>query len=419
MTNKRKYFTKYTLAQSIFLIVDFFIQNSLNNFAAACAYSFFFSIIPIAMITVAILVHVMRASPEIIAHVINYTQAYSTYFDVAQFIEKITSGYNITLVNIFSVIFMLWMARKLFATIMQGMEKIFCHSPKRRASTDQVLIIAGEFIFAIVTVLVIITIFAFQLLFKLSFFNLLRPSLERIASALPFTIVNVVAFSLIFIFVILVYKFGSGTKPKTFLCAISSAICTTSFFLATRLIGIFLNGARYNMIYGVLSSIVIVLLEIYVFFIIFFACAQMIYVMQFFDSLLVCELYLLPPYEVTYMKDAFRRILFINPDFLMAEYEPIFFTDGQIIFHAGDKSQDVYYVAKGSVQVKTEDKIIYYDRGDFFGERNCLLKISRKGTATATGNCTLIKFGPDTFKKLIEKNPKTSEKAIRQFIAYN
>lgn len=418
MANKKKYFTKYTAAQSIFLTADFFIQNSLHNFAAACAYSFFFSIIPIAMITLAILVHVMRATPEIIAHVINYTQAYSTYFDAASFVEKITRGYNITLVNIFSVIFMLWMARKLFATIMQGMEKIFCHNSKRRAVIDQVLIFAGEFIFAIVTVLVIVTIFAFQLLFKLSFFNLLRPSIERIASALPFTIVNVVAFSLIFIFVFLVYKFGSGTKPNALLCAVSSGICTTIFFIATRFIGIFLN-VRYNMVYGVLSSIMIILLEIYVFFIIFFACAQLIYVLQFFDSLLVCELYLLPPYDTTDMKESLRRILFINPDFLMAEYEPISFTAGQTIFYAGDKSQDVYYVAKGSVQVKTDDKVIYYDRGDFFGERNCLLKIPRKGTAAAVNDCTLIKLDPDTFKKLIAKNPKTSEKAIRQFIAYN
>lgn len=418
MANKKKHFTKYTAAQSIFLVADFFIQNSLNNFAAACAYSFFFSIIPIAMITLAILVHVMRASPEIIAHVINHTQAYSIYFDVAAFIEKIMQGYNITLVNIFSVIFMLWMARKLFATIMQGMEKIFCHSSKQRAGTDQILIFAGEFIFAIVAVVVIITIFAFQLLFKLSFFNLLRPSIERIASALPFTIVNVVAFSLIFIFVFLVYKFGSRTKPSSLLCAVSSAVCATVFFLATRLIGIFLN-VRYNMVYGVLSSIMIILLEIYVFFIIFFACAQLIYVLQFFDSLLVCELYLLPPYETTDIKESLHRILFINPDFLMAEYESISFRSCQTIFYAGDKSRDVYYVAKGSVQVKTDNKIIYYDRGDFFGERNCLLKIPRKGTATATTDCTLIKFEPDTFEKLIEKNPQTLEKAIRQFIAYN
>lgn len=417
--NKFK-FSKYTFAQIVFLVANFYAQNSLYTCAAACAYSFFVSVIPIVMMTLASIVWIVRSSPEMIAEVIEYAQQiqYMSYLDVPDFVTRVLEYGHLSFVNIISVVFAVWMARKLFATTMWGMRLIFRNEAKGKAFIYQLIVIAGEVVFVLVAVAVILVLYGMRLLLTLPVFSMIRGHIEWISAKTSLTIVNLVAYSLIFIFVSLVYRFLSRTKPDFRLCVLSSAICTSVFFAVTRIMMFFLNVSHYNLIYGVLSGVMILLLEVYIFFLIFFAGAQFIYVVQFFSTLLIGELYLLPPHDATDMKSVLRRVLFITPDVLMDKDDVIYCARGDVIYNDGDKSDDVYYIAQGAVAINRENEVIHFERGDFFGAVNCLLGSPRDGTAVAITECKLIKFSADTFRYVVEKNPQTAEKALERLTIY-
>lgn len=419
--SKKYRLSKFTLAQVVYLFSSFYVQNSLYTCAAACAYSFFFSVIPIIMITLSILVWLTRSSPSLIAEVISYLQQlqYVNFFDVGAFVERVLAYRQTSWVNVVSVLFAFWMARKLFATTMQGMKLIFRGNIKNRFVINQLIVFAGEVAFVVVATVIILLLFGFRLLLTLPIFSVLRGHLEWIGSRLSVTLVNFVAYLIVFIFVSLVYRFSSRTKPSMKLCVVSSALCTVAFFIVTRIMLLFMNFSNYNLVYGVLASLMILLLEIYIFFLIFFGGAQLIYVVQFFSTLLIGELYLLPPHDTREMKSVLRRILFINPVSLMDKDDVIYCAAGDVIYKDNENSYDVYYIAQGSVVVKLDREFVYFVRGDFFGAVNCLLETPRNGTAVATVECKLIKFNADTFRKVVEKNPKTAEKALKQTSIYS
>ncbi|MBQ9239575.1 MAG: YihY/virulence factor BrkB family protein [Treponema sp.] len=410
--------TKYTIGQLIYLSSMFYIQNNLYTCAAACTFSFFFSIIPIGMMTLSILVRIGHAYPEIITTVVSYLTPVATYVDIDAFIAHLMQHRLFNWVDIVIAVFIFWMARKLFATVMQGIRLIFHHGGLARPIINQLLIFSGEIVFITVAVIIIIGLFAFRLFFTLSIFSMIRERLEWLFSTFSFTVTNAFSYLLILIFVTLVYKFASGTKPSFKLSFISSLLCTAVFFIVSKLMGLFLNVANYNLIYGVLGSIMILLLEMYIFFMIFLWGAQLIYVTQFFNTLLIGELYLLPDYETTDFVGVLRRILFISPDALMRDGNVIHCTAGTVIYDATDNSHDVYYIADGSVLVRHAMAFSYYERGDFFGELRCLLDGVQEEAAEAVTDSVLLRISADTFRSLIEKNPNTAEKALSLLSAY-
>jgi len=54
-----------------------------------------------------------------------------------------------------------------------------------------------------------------------------------------------------------------------------------TFWIAVRFMILFLDKNKYNLIYGVFSHMIVILLEVFVFFILFLLFAEFIYVIQF------------------------------------------------------------------------------------------------------------------------------------------
>src|SRR5574344_2241430 len=87
-TGKRRP-TRYLVGQSIYLTLVFYIQNNLYNCAAACAFGFLFSVIPVVMMVLAVLVRFLHASPKLIDSILQFASQYRTMFDASSFINSI------------------------------------------------------------------------------------------------------------------------------------------------------------------------------------------------------------------------------------------------------------------------------------------------------------------------------------------
>ena len=412
--------TFVTFSQSVFLTTKYFLQNRLLSFAGSCAFSFLFSIIPLFMMVVMVLVRFLHASPKTISAIMSAIPELERYFNSESFIQSMQSIRSISSFEVIAIVFILWMARRFFASIFDSMQNIFHAQVKRKAFFNQILTFVTELVIVLVASAVIFAYISLQTIASMDFFKQF-PQLSFIyEGVLAGELIKILPNILIFVATIVLYRFSSGTKPAFWLCMLNSVLCTVSFWGFRLIMHFFLNISRYNLVYGVFGHVIILLMDIFFFFVFFLVFAQFIYVVQFFDELLLGELYLLPKIEVGGFGASFKRAFFIRPDFLIAKNRSNVFVykAGETIFKSGDDDSSAYYIIRGSVKFigsnEPEEKPKLAHRGEFFGEVACILEKPRNTTAVALVSTRIIKIESERFRFLVHQNPEAAKKLLKQ-----
>lgn len=84
--------------------------------------------------------------------------------------------------------------------------------------------------------------------------------------------------------------------------------------------------------------------------------------------------------------------------------------DGEVIFHEGDNSSEMYVVVEGEVAVSKKSArgdihLATLHRGEFVGEMSLLESLPRSATARAKGNTKLLVIHPGGFLLKIRRDP--------------
>lgn len=418
---KKRAVTFVTFAQSLFLSLKLFFQNGLLSYSSACSFALIFSVVPFFLMAILIAVRVLHASPELITSIYKAVPELQLIFDPQTTASVLKSVKFFSRFEFLLVFFIIWMGRKLFASVFSAMRNIFHDQQKRRAIFNQILAFVFELLFVSIIVSAIFGYMSVKAILKLPFFQRF-PQLDFIYDGILSTsILPYLPNFFILIAVVLMYKIASGTKPKFRLCLAAGFICTVSFWIFRAVLHVFLNVSRYNLIYGVLGNVIVLLLDIYFFFVFFLFFAQYIFVVQFFDELLLGELYLLPKKEGSTFSERIRRLLFIRPDFLLANPLALtYLSAGEKLYREGDRNSFAYYILKGCIKL---DRMEYdeprlYHRGEFFGELNSILAKPRTSTATAITDAVLVKIRGKTFRFLVDANPAVSQKVLKELRDY-
>lgn len=419
-TKSPKKLTLVTFSQSIFLTAKYFLQNRLLSFAGSCAFSFLFSVIPLFMMVVMVLVRVLHASPHTVAAIISAIPALEEYFNSDFVIQSVQSIRTVSSFEIVAGVFILWMARRFFASIFDSMQNIFHTQVQRKALFNQILTFVTEIAIVLISSAVIFLYISLQTISSIDFFKDI-PELAFIYNEIFLSyMLKILPNLLIFLVVTVLFRSASGTKPSILLCMATSLLCTGSFLAFRIIMHFFLNVSRYNLIYGVLGHVIILFMDIFFFFVFFLVFAQFIYVIQFFDNLLLAELYLLPNIEQGGLGAEVKRAFFIRPDFLIAKNEVNVFTyaPGEVIFNKDEADTFAYYIIKGSVKLIPEidfpDIYALVHRGEFFGETSCILDQQRNVTAMAVISTTIIKIESEQFRFLVHQTPEAAKKVLKQ-----
>jgi membrane protein len=418
---KKRAVTLVTFAQSIFLNLKFFIQNGLLSYASACSFDLIFSVVPVLLMIILIAVRVLHASPELISSLYLIVPELKDYFNPGKVISAFQNVKTFSTLEIVLVFFIVWMARRFFASVFAALRNIFHDQQKRRALTSQVLIFVFELIFVSIVVTFIFAYMSIKTIITQPFFQRFEQLNFIYQSFLNGKALSYIPNVLFFIVSCLIYKIGAGTKPKLFLCIAGGAMCTGTFWVFRTVLHSFINVSRYNLIYGVLSNVILLLMDIFFFFVFFLFFAQYIFTCQFFDELLLGELYLLPKKEGSTFIQRLKRSLFIRPDFLLAnELALTYMTSGEKLYTVGDRDTFAYYILKGAVKVTRSEysEEMLYHRGDFFGELNCVLAKTRTSTAAAVIDTQIVKIRGKNFRFLVKSNPAVAQKVLSQLSTY-
>lgn len=405
-----------TVCQKIFLTCVFFGQNDLFSYASSCAFGLLFSFFPVVIMTFSFLIRVLKASPEMLYPLLKYENMLPDYVNLENIIQSFLQFKGSVFFEFIVGISLIWLARRFFNFMLKSFKCIFHSETQRKPFMWQIFMIAGEILLVFILASLVFIFITSVSLFDTEFLRQIIPSFVQ---NFVYKILRFAPGILMFFFITIAYKFGSGTNPSGFLCMVNSGLCTTFFFLFLKVFSLIVDMPKYNLIYGIMGNTFVILFEIFIFFILFLFFAQMIYIHQFFDQLLLAELYLLPNKSDLKPMQALRRAMFIKPDyFIRNESVLISLPVGSVIFEEGNESKDVYYLAEGIVNLSSRNRVNYCVRGEFFGELSSVIRKPRESTAIASTDVKIIRIQSEIFTSMLEKNPIASRKVLSQFSEY-
>ncbi len=400
--------------QRLYITWESFLGNDLFTFASAGAYSFILSALPIVLMVLLILVRVLHTSPEAIQALISENGFNTGSAALSRYIEPIIAFRTVGILEIIIGITVFWMARRFFASIQRGMRMIYRKQGKKKPIKENLIVIAGEVVLVILVVLLSIFLIAGNAFFKTVLSeNLMTPVLFRLFRNL----FRFIPFVIIFLFLFLVYFVTPSSRPRKTHSMQASAACTLSFLVVQLAFSTFVNLSRYNLVYGILGNIIVIMLEVYMFFFLFLFFAQFQYVVQFFETFLLAQLYLLPPYDDPKILRQLERIMFIRPPVFYLRYAATK-KKGEIIYSMDDVSTELYYVWNGTVRIMMPNQVADVSRGGIFGELSSIIGGNRTATAVALSDVTLLKIPARLFRATIQIDGAMSRRALRMITDY-
>lgn len=412
----KKVFSRF--GQMLYLTISNFTRNTMWESASACAFGFIFSFIPITLIIFTVLVGILKIYPNIYNFIIDFTAQFDAVVKITPVLDKMLQIRSFSSFNIFLAVWIIWMARKLFNSIIISMNKVFRSVSRRKSWFNQILTFIIEFSITLIIAVVIIAAFIFSQIMSLPFFQTILtrfPLLEKQSSS---NLGTFVLYFILFISTVIAYRIIPGTKPLRRRCIFYAGLSTLAFFIVSRFLNMFMNVTNYNAVYGTISSLVVLMMKVYLFFIIFLFCAQMIYVSQFFEPLLRSEIYQLPGFESKGIDNYLRRILFINPSEIQTEANTVYLKKDEILYTQDQKVSYVYFIKSGAISEASEKGFTLRSQGTFIGDVQCILNENYKSTTTALSDCELISFTSEEFMQIIEKSHHAARKAISKISEY-
>ena len=137
-----------------------FTANDLFMHAAAGAYSFFLSVLPIVLMVLLVLLRILNESPDTVRELIGLFPSFRNSFNLDVFVESVLSLKSVGLFEIIVGASIFWMARRFFASIQQSMSRIYKKRGKAKPVKENLVIIAGEVVLIVVVTVTVATVIA-------------------------------------------------------------------------------------------------------------------------------------------------------------------------------------------------------------------------------------------------------------------
>ncbi len=405
----------HTFLQTIYISIRLYGQNGLAMVGQACAFGLVFSLFPILFLVLSLVLNLVKGYTPMVENLYVYVQQFLTVEQFSGVVNSVMGVKKIGLPEVIAGIGIFWFARRLFFSLMSGYNKIFRTKKERTVWKSSLWGIFLEALFIIMcTVLLIVFVMLRSVASVVNGTHLFPQAAAWIESWFFPLLTNLVPRALLFLVIMLSYRYAPGTKPSIKLCTIC-AFCTMACFWGFQLFfRLFTNLSRYNLVYGVVANVIVFLLEMVTFFYIYFFIAQYIFVYQFFKELMLAELYMLPSADEKDALGAVRIRLFHHDNWLTTTRTAFEVPARSEIYVNGEEdSASVYYVAKGTVLIEAPNgSITEQGKGTFFGEVSAILEKPREMTVLAKTDVTLVKIERDMFVRILASDSMVTKKLL-------
>jgi membrane protein len=381
------------LVQRFYLTLTTFNRNGLSNHASAGAYAFLLSLAPTLIIIAFVLSRTFVSNPETAAGFIAGLGLIGSAFDSKSTVDTFLSSAKPGITGLVSLAGMIWTARIFAQTLQRGLRFVFTDS-KASAVRDHLVMFSLEFA---------IILFAVLMALSAQVFTGVMRSLVLPALGLGLIIWGA-------------YRFVPKPAPG-FAAVLWGAGTSTALFSVVSLgFRYFLNPAKYDVLYGTLGNLILLLVNVYFFFVFFYIGAELVFVIDSFDALLFSKVRQVQGGKT---KNPLERRLFSSMSGSLMKYR-CSYKSGEVVFYKGDERiGHIHYLLSGKAGVyltdealKTKNPVALIEPGSFFGEMAYLLSESRSATIAAETDIAVMALPPSLFDKIIRSDPETDRAVL-------
>lgn len=388
--------------------VNNFSQNGDGNQAAAIALYAILSAIPLLILTLIAAGSLISSNPNIQADILGAVQNFHPYFTEQVFKQLGHIEGKGRVLGWIGLLGLVWLSAAIFNAIESALNNIFRSQHRRNYFVSKLMAVCMIPIAWMIGGLSVILSYAALLLAQ---GPLILPGGMEISLTLPAEIAlrYVVPYVMVVILVTAIYKFIPTAAIRFSAALTAGAVFALLLEIAKQSFTWYVaNYTRYNVIFGSLETIVILVVWVFYVSLIFLFCAEMMS-SHARRNILLLERALLKPYHAR---------LKVN-DRLFKKFGQPYLKD-QIIFHEGDAGREMFYILSGRVCLERIDcsvkKILAeMGPGQYFGEMAALIDIRRSATARALEDCHLAIIDASIFRSLIRESQGVALSMLQEF----
>lgn len=401
----RIFFTKGL--QKALMTIELFGKNELANHAAAGAYGFLLSAAPVFIMAAILITRAFGAWPEWVTSLVGEIELLASNFDIEVSLRDILDTKRIGIPALITGINLLWTARVFALSLQRGTRTVFLTieppSVLRENTLTFLIEIAVVFYAMAYAVSSRLTLSAVRRAGIFLQLPILDPALELISLLLPIAGLGILTW--------LAYRLIPFEHPSAKAALRGSILCVGLYSLVSFGFRELIDITRYNLLYGTLGNLLILLANVYFFFIFFYWGAQYAFVEDSFDELSFQHYRRVS--HVSASPGPLERRVFSKPKKLMQNYARLI-ADGEYLYQCGDNAEVVFYIVRGVVSIlrmdasgkEIEDSFIR--EGGFVGETEVLLEQKRTTSAQARGETHVLGLPPELFQRVLHTDPESA-----------
>ena len=384
-----------------------FDKNGNANQAAAIALYSILSFIPMFILTIIMVNQILGAFPHVQHEMLEGVKKISPYFSGPLLDQLGGVEEKKHVLGWVGIISLIWFSSMIFGAIETAMNMIFHSHRRRNYLASKLLAIAMIPAGWAVAVASIVVTYVVALLAK-------QPLLaETVSQSFPMIkgvfFQYAIPFLVTVLFFTILYKIIPTGKIPLGIAVTGGAIFSALMEIAKHFFAWYVaNYTRYNVIFGSLETVVILVIWVFYIALILLFCAELMASFMRRDLILLQKAFFKPGKK------------------WLAREERLFHKFGRLypkdtyVFNEGDASNEMYYILSGKVQLEktlgtTKRILTDMGPGSYFGEIAALIEAKRTASAKASEDTELAVIDGDTFRNLLRESDDASLLMLKEF----
>jgi len=402
-SNPEKYILDFY--QKLSITMSFFLRNELRNHAAAVTYYMLLSLIPLILLLFFIFDTFLESYPQFSENLFYVLRLFNENLS-PEFFEKFGISKKAgSAIGVFGVLNLLFSSRLILASVQRAFSVIFPAEKKRNFLLENAISLGAlPAVFVFVLIAGVINSAKAIILTYLETTgidtHLISPAMSVLNYVLPA--------GLAFIFVYFLYRNLPVRKPSH-RSALKGALLFLAVFVTAKLfVYKLISEIASNSAYGLLGSLIVILIWGYFVFLLFFFCAQYVFVAYKADVLILNRLFS--------DGENSHRFMLMNKKILEKYTENL--SLGHTLFELGDDSEKVYYLMQGSLDVWVNERMIgQIKAGEVFGEMAYITGEPRSATVKASEDSEVVVLPPKVFDEIMKDNHDLARRVMETLCA--
>jgi membrane protein len=393
------------------ILADSFKNYSGNgdaNQAAAVALYTILSAIPLFILTIIVAGYIFSSYPHIQEDIIDAIRGFHPYFSEKLMAQLGQIERKRHLLGWVGVLGLVWVSAAIFNSMEMALNMIFRSQKKRNYFVSKLLAISMIPMGWIVGATSVAISYAAALLVKqpLEIAGGVNISLTTVSGAF---LRYVIPYTISVIFFYFVYRVIPTVKIRSSVLLAGSALFTLLMEIAKQYFTWYIaNYTSYDVIFGSLEAVVILVIWVFYVALIFLFCAEIMSSYQRRDLILLERAMVKP-----------RKMHMKVDERLFKKFGHVY-EKGSIIFNEGDSGHEMFYILSGRVclervSCQVKKVLAEMEAGQYFGEMAALIDIRRSATARALEDSHLAVIDGDTFRNLVRESREVGIVMLKEF----